>query len=97
VVDWQSAAIGPGVIDLASLIEAWPQDLVRESRDVYARAWSLEDDDARFDDELAAARLYWSMRWLGADEGHATVGRHIGYLDVLQDTAHQLGLGVATG
>lgn len=96
VVDWQSAAIGPGVIDLASVIEGhWPPDLVRESRDVYARAVSPEGDVARIEDELAAARLYWSMRWLGADEGHPTVDRHIGYLDALKDTAHQLGLLVA--
>lgn len=93
VVDWQSAAIGPGVIDLASLTEGhWPTDVVRESQDVYVRAWSLADHHVSVDDALVAARLYWSMRWLGADQGHGTVDRHIGYVDVLEATAHQLGL-----
>jgi hypothetical protein len=56
------------------------------------RAWSLADHHVSVDDALVAARLYWSMRWLGADQGHGTVDRHIGYIDVLEATAHQLGL-----
>jgi aminoglycoside phosphotransferase (APT) family kinase protein len=65
-VDWQSVAIGRGEIDLASLLEGWSRvvptdDLVASYR---RRRWpggAPED----FLDALAAARLYWPMRWLG--------------------------------
>ena len=92
VVDWQSAAIGPGVIDLASLTEGqWPPRLAREAVEAYVRARAFEDDQD-IDAALEAARLYWAMRWLGGEPGRAAVDRHIGYVDVLEAAARRFGL-----
>src|SRR5439155_23698855 len=37
-VDWESAAVGAGEIDLAALIELWPEDIATACRDEYIRA-----------------------------------------------------------
>ena len=63
--DWQSAAIAPGEIDLASLTHSWPRPVVRKCEREYARSrWSdgVPDD---FMENLEAARLYMNFRWLG--------------------------------
>jgi aminoglycoside phosphotransferase (APT) family kinase protein len=92
VVDWQSAAIGPGVIDLASLTEGhWPPRLAREAIEAYVRARAFEGDED-IDAALEAAHLYWAMRWLGGEPAGATDDRHIGYVDVLEAAARRFGL-----
>jgi aminoglycoside phosphotransferase (APT) family kinase protein len=96
VVDWQSAAIGSGAIDLASLTEGyWQPDLVRDCREAYLRARWPDGDHATIDDAMEAAQLYWALRWLGAEGGAAPADRHIGYVETLRTAAGHLGL-VAT-
>ena len=34
-IDWESAAVGPGEIDLATLIEGWDQKLAEEAKQAY--------------------------------------------------------------
>jgi aminoglycoside/choline kinase family phosphotransferase len=98
VVDWQSAAIGPGVIDLASLTEGhWQADLVRDCREAYLRARWPDVEHATIEDALETAQLYWALRWLGAEGGAAPADRHIGYLETLRTAAGQLGLVAAPG
>jgi hypothetical protein len=64
-VDWESAAIGPGEVDLAALIENWPLEVsdicVREYQ---TARWPL-DPPADFVTRLDLAWLYWHFRWLG--------------------------------
>ena len=63
--DWQSTAIAPGEIDLASLTHSWPRPVVRRCEREYRKArWPdrIPDD---FEEVLAAARLYVNFRWLG--------------------------------
>ena len=63
--DWQSAAIAPGEIDLASLTHSWPRPIVRKCEREYARSrWpdGVPDD---FLENLEAARMYMNFRWLG--------------------------------
>jgi aminoglycoside phosphotransferase (APT) family kinase protein len=92
VVDWQSAAIGPGVIDVASLTEGhWPPLQAQEAVEAYVRARASEDD-ADIDAALEAARLYWAMRWLGGEPEGATVEGHLRYVGVLEAAAHRFGL-----
>ena len=55
-VDWESAAIGPGEIDLASLTDGWPEETVRDCEQAYGRGTP---------EVLAAARVYTQLRWLG--------------------------------
>lgn len=63
-VDWETAGIGPGTLDLASITDGWSPEV----RDRCVRIYS----DARWPDggsvepsELAAASLYWRLVWLG--------------------------------
>ena len=71
--DWESAAIGPGEIDLAALTDgAWAAELVRQSEEEYLRArWPGGAPDT-FRPALAAARLYLHFRWLGEQPAWTT-------------------------
>jgi len=64
-VDWQSAALAAGELDLAALTEHWPAEIadacVREYRDARWPAGA----PASFDAVLEAARIHWLFRWLG--------------------------------
>jgi thiamine kinase-like enzyme len=64
-VDWESAAIGAGEIDLASLTDMWPQDDVNQAVREYVRARWPDAVPPNFSERLAAARIYWVLRWLG--------------------------------
>ena len=63
--DWQSAAIAPGEIDLASLTHSWPRPLVRKCEREYRRSRWPEGAPDDFPKILEAARLYMNFRWLG--------------------------------
>ena len=65
-VDWESTAVAPGEIDLASLSDGpWGEELVRECEFAYRQArWPTAIPPA-FAETLAAARIYVHLRWLG--------------------------------
>lgn len=60
-IDWESAAIGPGVIDLATLLFAWPTDTVRHGIEAYLR---VRGAPPGFEATFTAATLYTALRWL---------------------------------
>jgi hypothetical protein len=64
-VDWESAARAPGEIDLASLTEGWPDDIVRRCVQEYVRARWPAGEPVGFAERLLAARTYLHLRWLG--------------------------------
>lgn len=65
-VDWESAALASGEIDLASLCEQWPDDHARDWARAYAAArWPGRAPPDDFGAALDAARLYFHLRWLG--------------------------------
>jgi hypothetical protein len=64
-VDWESAAVAAGEIDLAGLTDAWPPEIVRECELEYQRVRWPEGPPPEFAATLAIARLYWNFRWLG--------------------------------
>jgi len=65
-IDWESAAIAAGEIDLASLIDEWPSDSVDECVAAYCQTrWPGDLDEALFARRLSAARLYMILRWAG--------------------------------
>jgi len=66
-VDWETAAIGPGEIDLASLTQSWPPEIVTLCEVAYAAVRWPEGAPAAFEETLEAARLYWLFRSLGED------------------------------
>jgi thiamine kinase-like enzyme len=67
-IDWESAAIGPGEIDLATLLFNWPADTVDRCIAAYWRARGETRPDsfaARWD----AATLFTALRWLPDFDG----------------------------
>lgn len=64
-VDWESAAIAAGEIDLASLTERWSDEVSTHCEEVYAAARWPGGPPQDFRQRLDAARLYLQFRWLG--------------------------------
>src|SRR5262249_45552021 len=57
VVDWETAGVGAGVLDLAALVAGWDP----ASRDALVDAYDPNTDPL----DLAAAELMLALRWLG--------------------------------
>lgn len=64
-VDWESAAIGAGEIDLAALTDNWPKEWRAKAESAYTRARWPADRPDDFERRLDVARLYLVLRWLG--------------------------------
>lgn len=64
-VDWESAALGAGEIDLATMTEGWPSGRIRTCVRQYVRSRWADGAPASFPDRLQAARVYLHLRWLG--------------------------------
>lgn len=66
-VDWESAALGAGEVDVASLIDDWAPDVAAQVESVYAALrWPNDLEERRASRRrVAAAAVYWSLRWLG--------------------------------
>lgn len=64
-VDWESAAIAPGEIDLASLTEGWPEEIARRYESEYRQKRWPNGPPHDFEGTLCAARIYLCLRWLG--------------------------------
>jgi hypothetical protein len=90
-VDWEAAAIGPGEIDLASLTQSWPPDIVTRCERVYAAARWPEGAPVGFEEALEVARLYWLFRWLGEDR-HRTAKRLNRRIGKLRNAARRWGI-----
>jgi hypothetical protein len=69
VVDWESAGVGPTVIDLAAVVSAWPEQFECSLLDAYGPVDHVALDCARL--HLAVRWLGWSSRWAPPPE-HAT-------------------------
>jgi hypothetical protein len=66
-VDWESAAVAAGEIDLAALTEDWDPDIVRQCELEYQRVRWPNGPPADFERRLCCARLYLQLRWLCDD------------------------------
>jgi hypothetical protein len=64
-VDWESAALAAGEIDLASLTEGWPAAYARRCESLYQQVRWPGGAPHDFGRALAAARVYLALRWLG--------------------------------
>lgn len=64
-VDWESAAIGPGEVDLATLIEDWDAESIRKAKEAYMlRRWpDGEFSRVDFERRLVVAKLYLFARF----------------------------------
>jgi hypothetical protein len=91
-VDWESAAIAAGEIDVAALTEGWPAGAARECEYQYQRNRWPEGAPSDFERTLGAARLYLAFRWLGEDPGQTTHERNLCRFDDLWAVGERLGL-----
>jgi len=64
-IDWESAAVAAGQIDLSTLTEGYPEDIVTECELAYQQARWPDGIPAGSGCMLDAARIYMHLRWLG--------------------------------
>jgi hypothetical protein len=64
-VDWESAAVGPGEIDLATLTEGWTRQTTLRCESDYAASRWPGGAPPGFRRQLALCRVYVHLRWLG--------------------------------
>jgi hypothetical protein len=91
-VDWESAAIAAGEIDLAAVTENWPAEVARQCELEYQRVRWPEGSPADFERRLCAARLYLSFRWLGDRPNWTTHPRYLHSFAQLRCAGERLGL-----
>ncbi len=63
--DWETAAIAPGEIDLATVTEGWSKAQIAQFERAYRRARWPAGAPAHFQRALDLARVYMEFRWLG--------------------------------
>jgi hypothetical protein len=66
-VDWESAAVAAGEIDLAALTERWPPETVELCRRAYAQARFPRGAPPHWRRRLQLAQLYLHFRWIASD------------------------------
>jgi hypothetical protein len=67
VIDWEMAALGPGVIDLAALSTGW----VGPARETIVAGYGTVEEA-----DLAAGQLVLALQWLGWSEGWRAPPEH---------------------
>lgn len=95
-VDWESAAIGSGMIDLAMLTEGWATDITRELVQAYQHSRWPEAPPTDIEKDLHAAWIYVQFRWLGDQSWlgnkRTRLSEWNGYLDALHEHAEEMRL-----
>jgi hypothetical protein len=91
-VDWESAAVAAGEIDLAALTENWGADIARQCELEYQRIRWPEGAPADFEQKLGAARLYLYFRWLGDRPDWTTHPSYLHSFAQLRSAGERLGL-----
>ena len=89
-VDWESAAIAPGVLDIATLTSGWPDEDAAACFDEYCAARWPAGRPAAFAEMLDTARIHTIMRWMG--DRREWTGNTVRHLPRLQGIATGLGL-----
>jgi phosphotransferase family enzyme len=89
-IDWESTAVGEGLIDLVSLTEGWETKIVEACKRAYIRTRWPRGAPAEFERAFRAARLYFAFRWLGDDPEVTRSPRARGYWKQLQNLAAEL-------
>jgi aminoglycoside phosphotransferase (APT) family kinase protein len=90
-VDWESAALGRGEIDLATLTDRSDPEVVQRCEAAYRLARWPEGAPPDFTRALELARLYVHLRWLGAEPGNKLRRRSWRY-DEIRVLGERLGL-----
>ena len=91
-VDWETAAIGPGEIDLAVFTFDWELDDIRELEAAYVEARWGGAAPADFAETLRAARLYVSFHWIFSGSFRGDEPRIRNHLEGILDEAIRWGI-----
>lgn len=86
VVDWETAAVAAGEIDVAAITEGWPARAASEFELEYRRTRWGGGAPPGWQRALNVARLYWLFRWLGDRPewtGHERSGKRFRALEEL--------------
>jgi aminoglycoside phosphotransferase (APT) family kinase protein len=80
-VDWEMAAFGPGLVDLAALTTGWWTDAQREALALaYYAEWNARGGTrqarAEFLSALRCCRLHLALQWLGWSPGWSPPSEH---------------------
>jgi hypothetical protein len=90
-VDWESAAIGAGEVDLATLVQGWSDEVGAACIDAYCRARWDARPPVSFPAAFAAAQVYALMRTSGFDGWAEPTRGHQRALRQLRDALQALG------
>jgi hypothetical protein len=87
-VDWEMAAIGPGLVDLAALVGGWGESDGRRLVDAYLSGSATKPgrEPIEVEEDLARCRLHLALQWLGwsaewrppAEHAHDWLGEALG-------------------
>jgi hypothetical protein len=85
-VDWEMAAIGTGLVDLAALVGGWGESERRRLVAAYLGGRGRPREPTEVDEDLARCRLHLSLQWLGwsaswrppAEHAHDWLGEALG-------------------
>ena len=94
MVDWESAAVAPGEIDVATLTEGkhWRGQIAHQCEREYQRARWPKCTPANFSRTLEAAKIYLHFRWLGERPDWTLREKTLWRYDHLQAAARRSGL-----
>jgi len=90
-IDWESAAVAAGEVDLAALTEGWPDPIAKQCITEYQKYRWPEGAPAGFRETVSVARIHWQLRWLG-DHPNWGKKKKLWRLKILMQEGEQLGL-----
>jgi len=91
-VDWESAAIAAGEIDLVMITDGWDEATVRDCIEWYHRARWPSGAPHNLAQRIEAARLYVKLRWLGDRPEWTTHEENLGLYGEIYDASKRLGI-----
>jgi Phosphotransferase enzyme family len=92
-VDWEWAGLGAGELDVAALVDGWPDSTTSACIADYQRTRWPSGGAQGFAERLAAARLFLAVRWLGGHPLHADDPATDYHVRRLGEALHSLGFG----
>ena len=91
-VDWESAAIAAGEIDLAALTANWGAEIGHQCEIEYQQARWPTGSPGDFERKLCAARIYLCFRWLGDRPNWTSHPSYLHWFEQLRSAGECLGL-----
>jgi aminoglycoside phosphotransferase (APT) family kinase protein len=93
-IDWELAACGPGLLDLAALTTGWPAEDSAAIEVAYLERHEPETRGQPLDEALAACRLHLAVQWLAWEPSWSPPAEHRrDWLAEAELQARALGLG----